>query len=740
MSLASIFKALWRKKFILLGVPAVCVAIAYFVTEKYFPAQYRSIAQISTGFTIEDGVDEKEAASQEEANTQFTNMIETMKSPLIVNQLSYNLIKHDLVQEYNAFRDASKGKLDDFNRDHGFEFSFSSSDISELEEQIDQKLASFELLNSNEEKLLLDLIHLYGYDYNEMIENLEVERITESDFLAVKFHSENPKLSAFVVNTISDEFIRYFNNRKSNNNTNNLDYLSRVVEQKKELLDRKTEELTALKEKSNVINPGYESGTRINQIRELEMKKEGVLETIRSLELQLEALDDKMNSVQETPSKAQVSQRIVELRDKITDLNKIYIESGSRNADVETALNRLRKELRNEMDKITSTKNNQEDTDDLLAKKEALELDLKIARNNLTSVETSINRTRINASGIASKQTQVDAMEQEVDKAMEEYLQTVKQYNQEKNKTLITESPIKLIIPGQPNDRPIQNLQPKAMVAAGGGSFILLLFLILFLQLLDTRIKSPKKFVNSSSFPLSGAVNLIDTSQLDLSKLFNKTARNPKYEAFKQSLRKFRYEIENNPNARVYLVTSPRRGDGKTFLILCLAYSLSLLNKKVLLVDTNFKNTALTETLMPDANYYKVLEEGTKLITDRNLDVPAEQMPTSIISHTTDENIDIIGSSRVNNSPSEIFSGKNFDQMLNQLLGHYDYIFMEGAALNEYSDTKELIKYVDKVVPVFSAQASIKQKDRETLNYMKSLNGKLTGAILNKVEFEEMEV
>jgi len=91
-------------------------------------------------------------------------------------------------------------------------------------------------------------------------------------------------------------------------------------------------------------------------------------------------------------------------------------------------------------------------------------------------------------------------------------------------------------------------------------------------------------------------------------------------------------------------------------------------------------------------------------------------------------------------SPDEILSGKNFSQLIDILSTEYDYIFLEGAALNDYSDTKELEKYVQKVIPVFSADTSIGQLDRESINYLRSLGNKLAGAILNKVELKNLKI
>jgi Mrp family chromosome partitioning ATPase/uncharacterized protein involved in exopolysaccharide biosynthesis len=736
MSLIKLLKIFWKRKVLLFGTPILAIGLAYLVTAKYFPNLYKSIAQISTGFTTNESVVNEE--NNDDPDTKFINVIETMKSPLVVNLLSYQLLSHEF-SSLDPYREPSKSRMENFKENYASEFNFSYNDIEELKEKLNYKLENFELLNVEDEKLILELLRLYGYDFKSLVEKLQIERIGDSDFISVKFISQNPQLSAFVVNTLSREFIRFYDNKKVNINSNSLDYLTRLVERKKSELDFKNEELSSLKSRSNVIDAGYESGAKIAQIRELELKKESLLESIRGLKLQIEDLDNRIESSQSTTSASQINQRIVDLQNKINDLNKLYMSTGSNNKELESTLERLRVEYRNEMAKISSRKNEIANRDDLIRKQDELKLELRIANNNLASNEASISRLKRNASGIASKETAIAAIEKEVEKAMEEYLSAVNEYNKEKNKTLITESSIKLIIPGQPSNDPENPIQVKAMAGAGAGTFMLMFFLVIFLELIDMRIKTPKMFIRKIKLGLSGAINFIDTSKLDLSRLFKENESNSKYETFKQALRHIRYEIQNNPKARVYLVTSARKGDGKTFLILCLAYSLSLLQKKVLLIDTNFKNNALTETLIPDAGYFKLLENGSKLLTDPNIEHTGDQLPTSIISSTSNENIDIIGSSRVNNSPSEIFSGKNFDDMLKKLLGHYDYIFMEGSSLNDYSDTKELIQYADKVIPVFSAKSPLKQRDKETVNYLQSLNGKLTGAVLNKVDLEEME-
>ena len=48
------------------------------------------------------------------------------------------------------------------------------------------------------------------------------------------------------------------------------------------------------------------------------------------------------------------------------------------------------------------------------------------------------------------------------------------------------------------------------------------------------------------------------------------------------------YTAIENSGAKSFLFISPKEGEGKSFLIVLLAYALSLNNRKVLIIDTNF--------------------------------------------------------------------------------------------------------------------------------------------------------
>lgn len=169
---------------------------------------------------------------------------------------------------------------------------------------------------------------------------------------------------------------------------------------------------------------------------------------------------------------------------------------------------------------------------------------------------------------------------------------------------------------------------------------------------------------------------------------------------------------------------------GKTTLIQALSYSLSISKKKILIVDTNFCNNDLTVQLNADP----VLEKISTSNNSRSLVDQIKFLSKDIGAGT----VFAIGSEGGDYTPSEVLPRENLLNHLHSLTAEFDFIFLEGPPLNDFSDSKELIQYVDSVVAIFSATHIIKQIDKESIKFLKELNGKFCGSVLNKVDLENV--
>ena len=111
-----------------------------------------------------------------------------------------------------------------------------------------------------------------------------------------------------------------------------------------------------------------------------------------------------------------------------------------------------------------------------------------------------------------------------------------------------------------------------------------------------------------------------------------------------------------------------------------------------------------------------------------------------LITPTAVQGIDIIGCEGGDYTPTEVLPKNHLLNYLSQIKKHYDYIFLEGASLNEFSDTKELLPYADGLIAVFSSESDFTAADKESIKFLVENKDKFLGAILNKVAKDNLEL
>ena len=223
------------------------------------------------------------------------------------------------------------------------------------------------------------------------------------------------------------------------------------------------------------------------------------------------------------------------------------------------------------------------------------------------------------------------------------------------------------------------------------------------------------------------AVPLLDRKEWrDFDSFFKNNAPRNDTDNFKESVRKIRHDIESS-NEKTFLFASLKEQEGKSFMVATLAYTFTLKSKKVLIIDTNFKNNTLTSLSVKPFIDNPVTSEVQTLPTATRLEFVIN-IPT----------VDIIGNQGGHNSPSELLSGVDFKRKMRELAKNYDYIFLEAACLNKYSDAREVIDFVEKVIPVFDATTTLSQTDDNGLAFLHSLGDKVLGCVLNKANFKSL--
>lgn len=739
MEFAYLFKVLMRRKWIILACTVVALVAAYFFTKK-IKHTYKSVAQLSTGFTvIQDLKLSDENFSLPQIDVKFNNAIENITSPKVLSLVSYRMMIHDLENPKEAF---TAVKEEDKQKD-----SFKKTDQKKLLTLLKQKLEGAVQLSPSvpEEKDAIAFLEVYDYDIGTIKNNLNVARYQRTDYINIDYVSQNPKLSAYAVNTLCQEFKRFYGLDQRERSDVSVVSLDSLVKQKKAIFDQKIQQKNQFMSSEGVLDVGLEGSNKLGQVGTFESQliEEKANQSNLSYQVaQLTKLIDAAKAkgmtsvIAPTTSNSGVGNaEYMNLRKQYNSLNAQYIASGSSDAEIKRKMD----EISQKMQKIDLADNSGGVTQDggaapvtidqLIQRRVGLEGQLKATTQKISSIQSKISQLNGGLTGMAAKSANIEQLDKEIEMASAEYKEATQRYNLALNMTGATPGVFKQTMFGEPALLPEPSRKFMIMAISGITALIISCLIIIGKEFFDNSVKTPSAFQRLTGLPLLGVVNWVKFQQsnvLEKITLFNE--KEVRHNLFRELLRKLRYELESN-GKRIYLFTSTEPQQGKTTLIQSLAYSLSLSKKRVLIIDTNFCNNDLTKA----TNANPVLEKFSlngKPFSFEDL--------KSFISKTNAEGVDVIGCEGGDYTPSEILPKNHLLNYLDQLREEYDFIFLEGAPLNGFTDTKELIKYADGLIAVFSAEATFSAADKESIAFLNENREKFIGAVLNKVQEDNL--
>ena len=738
------FNILWRRKWLILAVMLIAGVATYFFVDRKADT-YKSNGLMTTSIVGQRGVnplEERPWIMEYYVNMGFENIIGAMTSRRTLDFLTARLLLHDLKDNEstdNAFRKLSE--MEDVD------ISYSPEEIEELLDTLQIKVddIKYHFSNPRQNQIFNDVATALSYDYENLLKyNLNISRSGDTDNLMVDFESENPYLSTWATNTFIEDYVRLYQDNAQLEGGRPVKFFKAEVEAAESKLLGLESKMNKYLDQKKLYDAADESQgiiSRRNKINERLQIERARVPTLSKNILELEKLIAEKGKENNSIEKSSVynSTAVINMRNRITELDEIIIKSGDTDEAAKKQRELIQINLDEKIRKLVDLEKEKENLPDnkqsqanLFDQKVKATLDLNEARQNITTLETDLAAVKINQSNLVQDDAVVRNLESEIKIARKNYETLEYQFSQAKLKSRDTYQPLQILeyarMPEKPESKKKMLLSAFAGIVGGVLSTVLIFLMAFF----DTSVNSINKFRKFTKVDLLGTLNKVNTDKLDLKYLFSSNGQNKSLDTFKESLRNIRYLIETS-NSNRFLFTSTKKQEGKTFLIVTLAHALTIKNKKILIVDTNFKNNTLTKM----SN--QTIEENmlnSKLLGDN--DLSSEFVSQQIHDPFNLENVDIIGNKGSYQSPSEVFAGKDFDKFLEGLEEHYDYIFFESASMNNYSDTKELTQYVDKVIAVFGAENDIKTIDKESIDYLSNLGNKFMGAILNKMDLRNL--
>lgn len=153
-----------------------------------------------------------------------------------------------------------------------------------------------------------------------------------------------------------------------------------------------------------------------------------------------------------------------------------------------------------------------------------------------------------------------------------------------------------------------------------------------------------------------------------------------------------KYEATISANSNVTVVTSPNAKSGKSFITINLAKSFALKGKKILVIDADLRNGAIS----------KLLNAPQSGLTDY-LTGKASDAERLVYKYEGSNNLNVIPAGNLPQNPTELLDNGRLKELIDTVRSSYDYVFIDTPTADIYADTDIIAPNADHTIVVLRA-------------------------------------
>lgn len=277
---------------------------------------------------------------------------------------------------------------------------------------------------------------------------------------------------------------------------------------------------------------------------------------------------------------------------------------------------------------------------------------------------------------------------------------------------------------------------PNLLMFGPGGLMLGLLAglgLAFLIELSNDLLRTPSEVVRHIKAPLMGSIcHSNDDDEVDGVDLYHVVRQAP-YSIMSEGYRQLRLNLKlSGADGNIHktlLITSGQAGDGKTTVAVNMASTLLAENRRVLLIDTNFRRPS-SARLFP-----RMHAAGTEFADyglSNYLMAQCDNLQ-QIIRVSGIEGLSIIDSGPLPANPAELLNSDRMTALLNQCKDQFDHVVIDGPA-TLVSDSKTLAAQADGTIVVFNAQTTHRGEAMRILRELKDVQANVIGTVLMGVK------
>ena len=520
-------------------------------------------------------------------------------------------------------------------------------------------------------------IHQLAYRYSG---SLAIDVIKGTSLINISFTGNEPQFATDFVNSLAKVYIDQTINIKSLAAQQTIDFINTQLRELSEKVKKSEFELSSLQSQNKSIDLDKLASKQLDKLSQLEAERNILsirFETLNTIEKNI--LETKGKTVsfivfdkedaENLPELLQLYNELILERisqsQKYTVSSSVLLENETKTKEVKNSLLQVLNEVKNK------TKVKQKFTEKLIEESNATLSNLPLQQRVLISVKREFNVNEKVYSYLLEKRLEIEVTKSSITP----------------NASIID----KADLPGPPIYPVTQRFYLIALLV-GLSVGLSGIFLV---RVFNQKIPDKETIENLSRVPVIGVIKKVDNPTDDEYQIH--TFSSPK-SIFSESIRGIRTGINfilQGETHKVVCFTSTVSGEGKTFCTINLAASLTLLNKKVIILGCDLRRPKIHLSFQNLSNDFGLT---TYLINKNSL--------SEIIQKTGHENLDVITAGPTPPNPAELLQSTKMFELIEQLKKEYDYVMIDSAPVGLVSDSLALMQVADINLYVLRAQYS----------------------------------
>jgi tyrosine-protein kinase Etk/Wzc len=495
------------------------------------------------------------------------------------------------------------------------------------------------------------------------------ETSKNSNIIGLQEIDSNPQFAADILNSIMNEYLTFDRNQKAQSASQMIDFIDSQLAFLSTEVKGSENSIEKYRQKSKILDVSSASTASITKAADIESNKS-------LLKIQLMTVD--------------------QLKDQITrekdNVNINFTTAGSDNHVLQNMVEKL-DALIQERSGLLKTYNN-----DSQPIRDINQQILQIKLNALNNIRVLRNTIEKNMAFLDSQLAQVNQTIMALPAAQRDLVSLQRDFEiNDKVYSFLSEKKLEAqisragILPGasiieqaQPNLNPVSpdehNIHRSAIILG----LIIGLGLIVIVRIMNPFIYDKETIESLTAVPILGIIRKFPEAVDENNGQILALAR-PK-SIFAESVRSVRTNLSflaSEKQNKVICITSEVAGEGKSFVAVNLSSTLSLIDKKVILIGADLRRSRLHKTFQVN----NAIGLSSYLAHQNELD--------DVILHAEQANLDFIISGPVPPNPSELLHSERMSTLITELKTRYDIVMIDTAPIGLVSDAIPLIRMSD---------------------------------------------